>query len=391
MKLSVDNNSEERNWRSSASLTLAQQQSAAPAAQFIDNRSATVARRNLVDTINNSPKQLAQRQQVKRLSGKALQPQPVQMMRTTPVNSDKGLEREADAMGGRANESVSGSSTVQRVIKVGEEVYDKKSETGTVVATLMAKLGKKKGEVAKYSGRIADLIDGKEIKPFTDYQALYDYLAPVLVPMESEYKGETTPPSNAGIDQNSIVLYRAMSDVEAGKLSSEQQFSMYVGKNNKESGIKFFATDINYSIGLSNKKNQEAYVKQDKELPYTHMLGAVLNKNEVAYGLEEDIGVHDDKGHTKDFLQSENQSAEKRNLTEHSEQGFKEVAQGEGHAVDSADRGYVFKHESGGLNFGVKAKTDENTKAHWKSPIEYFNSLVKWANFLGRFIMKKAG
>jgi len=345
--------------------------------QLTDNRASAVAQHQSVNAINNSPKQVAQRQRLNSLFGDAV-----------PLKSSDNEALQINTAPLSPMENIPDSNIVQRVIDVNGEVFDNKSQTSDVVGKIMSTLGKSKGEVAKYSGRIAGMIDEGGKIPFPSYQKLYDHLAPVLPPMESQYEGQVAPPSSA-VTESSIVLFRAMSDAEGGALGSSSQFAMYVGKNHQESGIKFFATDINYSIRLSNKKNEEAYAKQEKELPYTHMVGAVVDKGEVAFGLEDDIGVHNDSGHTEDVLKHREEVME-GDLAAHSEEGFKQVAHGQGHAVDTSDRGYVLKHEKGGLNFGVKAKTEENTKPHWRSPIDYFNSLVKWARFIGRFVMRAA-
>ena len=179
-------------------------------------------------------------------------------------------------------------------------------------------------------------------------------------------------------DLNSMVLYRAMSAVESAKLREAGQFTMRIGKDLKETGLKFFATDINYSTGLANKKNVEAIEKFDPEVPYKEMVGAVVDKPDVAFGLEEDIGVHGDSGHTQKFLSSGQETNE-------SERAFQDISRAEGFPEDESGRGYVLKHESGGLNCGVKAKTNENTMPHWDSPIEYFNRLVRWRAFIGHF------
>jgi len=411
MKSYASNHSEYR--RSAAANRFAEEQSGKVTTQkFTDNRASAVAQRQLTSAINNSPKQAIQRQ---RLNSQFANAVPLKSsgnealkmnaalgvsQRTeeeykatqASFSSEASQQRQIQATAQLNKPSLSpmknipDSNIVQRVIDVNGEVFDNKSQTSDVVGKIMSTLGKPKGEVAKYSGRIADMIgEGGKI-PFPSYQKLYDHLAPVLPPMESQYEGQVAPPSSA-ITESSIVLFRAMSEAEGAALGSSSQFAMYVGKNHQESGIKFFATDINYSIRLSNKKNEEAYAKQEKELPYTHMVGAVVDKDEVEFGLEEDIGVHNDTGHTEGFLRDREEVVE-GDLTAHSEEGFKQIAHGQGHAVDTSDRGYVLKHEKGGLNFGVKAKTEENTKPHWRSPIDYFNSLVKWARFIGRFVMR---
>lgn len=338
----------------------------------------------------------------------------MQMKEGVPVNDDKGLEHEADVMGARAIQgkmqhsnlnpvtsvlgcglpsvqlnsirSMSTSKVTQLNFKVKGTLYDKKSQLPEIIDKIVEVTKKPKKQILPFSGKIAGLIEG-DLVEFGDYVELYDFLAPPLEKKESEYVGKTAPPEPIG--KSSIALFRAMSEAEGGALESSGNFAMYVGKNQEESGIKFFATDINYSIGLANKKNDEAYLKRQETLPYERMVGAVIDKEEVAFGLEEDVGIHKDNKHTENFLREE--SGDVKNLSAHSEEGFKQVARGENYAEDTPDRGYVLKHESGGLNFGVKAKTKENTKPHWKSPIEYFNSLVKWAGFLGRFVMKSVG
>ncbi len=326
--------------------------------------------------------------------------QPTMQMKVgVPVNDDKGLEQEADVMGRKAAQmrrtssarmgSSFGASTVQRVIKIkaGNVTHSDKNDIPTIISAMG------KGS-SKYKGKVAELIgDASITHTFADYGALFAHLATPVVPRTSHYEGVPTIPPKY-VDGGSIGLYRAMNDKEASSLHSDGAFKMYVGKNEQESGIKFFATDINYSIKLANKKNNEAYAKQEKELPYTHMIAAVLNADDVKHGLKEDIGVHTDVGHTgvghtKKFLQEG--LDDEKSLKAQSENHFKAISAAENNPDYEAaphGHGYVLKHESEGLNFGVQAKTPVNTRHGWKSPIEYFNRLVRWAAFIGKFVMK---
>lgn len=270
------------------------------------------------------------------------------------------------------------SNIAQRKIQIKEVGDDKKTilyEEGNV-KEILSKFDKAMG---KYGSRIKDMLAEEKMHEFETFDELKKFLTTPAVNAFSRYVSHKIdiPKFNS----NSITLYRAMSKDEAGALNSKDKFTMQIGKDYKESGLKFFATNIDYSIGLANTKNKEAIEKFKPELPYTNMVGAVVDKEEVAFGLQEDIGVHADSGHTKEFLSTREESVE----SGQSENAFRDVSSREKFPQDEQGRGYVLKHESGGLNFGVKPKTDQNTMSDWHSPIEYFNFLVKWRQFIGHF------
>jgi len=76
MQSYADNQSEDKNKRSAASVV--EQGRSAQTSQFVDNRSSTIAQRQLVDAINHSPKQVAQREQLDAQFGDAAKLEPVE-------------------------------------------------------------------------------------------------------------------------------------------------------------------------------------------------------------------------------------------------------------------------------------------------------------------------
>lgn len=280
-----------------------------------------------------------------------------------------------------------GAMPIQRVIKIGKDpniiTYDKTSQMDSLVEAIKKEVDAEEiGKVKLQKGNLAKLIKEGD-HPFDTHKDLYSHVAFPIVPMVSKYLPINEPPKPK--EENQMVLFRAMSKGEANSLHSTKQFGMYINKHKEESGIKFFATDIRYSIGLANTKNEEAHNKREKEIPYTDMFSAVVDKEELIHGLQKDIGVHKDKGeNTSKFMSPEKASGDKEGSGKTEDQ-FREVVKRQGEETDREDHGYVLKYESGGLNFGVKAKTAANTKPHWRSPIDYFNSLVKDHGIIGEF------
>ncbi len=88
MQSYTDKNSEERATSNTASLLV--QDNSATTAQFIDNRLSTVVQRNLAQEVNNSPRQVAQRQQLQSQFDDAVQLQAVPdvMQRTGPEGEE---------------------------------------------------------------------------------------------------------------------------------------------------------------------------------------------------------------------------------------------------------------------------------------------------------------
>lgn len=337
-----------------------------------------------------------------------------QMTGRTAVNEDRHLEREADVMGARALQRAqsldgagalvaapwsapanSASSPVQRKLEIKEPYL---LLTDSKQFSQLNALGFKGGTHGKFAPRIKELIDDPADPPhtFDTLQQLLWIMANPPPPKESTYvpvspyviKASRNEP-DAGV----MHLYRAMSGGEYQELLSRGDFSMRLNSEKAEAGIKFFATDINYSKGLSARKNNEAYAKHTKEedLPYIAMIETWVWAPDVFHGLRDDIGIHKDQGHTKGRLGQEwDRSALTPVLETNGQEWLSTVVTAQGPQDDTDSHGYVIKHESGGFNFGVKAKTEENTEREGatQSPITYFNELVGGIKQIGIFRME---
>lgn len=283
------------------------------------------------------------------------------------------------------------SSPVQRVINIESDgsSYDNASQLPVVIQKIAEETKKNTSEIKKKIVAIKNLIESGN-NPFTSYAQLWNQVNPKLDPLASAYvpiSPTVIKPMQSPNKYGTIPFYRAMSNTEADPVAKSGEFGMRINNSGFESGIKFFATNIDYSINLSNRKNDEAYLKNEN-LPYTRMFTALVWTPDVYEGLVNDIGIHNDQGHTAKKLDKEwDESAEKSVEETNGQEWLSTVVKAQGGQSDTDEYGYVIKHESGGFNFGVKAQSVQNMKYATQSPIKYFNNLVSAIFEIGKFVM----